>query len=110
MLCWKNFVGTPNAVLFADGLILAGGGRAGPAALKLRDHRPSLRLLAVPNDPLVASSISALNAAGVNAFFDSVPAAVISLFQQGFGGGRLIPLSVKRSAACLALAGHRPPF
>jgi ATP-dependent DNA helicase DinG len=40
---------------------------------------------AVPNDPVVAARIRAINAAGGNAFYEyQVPAAVISL-KQGFG-------------------------
>ena len=40
---------------------------------------------AVPNDPVVAARIRAINAEGGNAFYDyQVPAAVISL-KQGFG-------------------------
>jgi len=40
---------------------------------------------AVPNDPVVAARIAAINSAGGNAFFEyQVPAAVISL-KQGFG-------------------------
>ena len=40
---------------------------------------------AVPNDPVVAARIRAIDAAGGNAFFDyQVPAAVITL-KQGFG-------------------------
>jgi ATP-dependent DNA helicase DinG len=40
---------------------------------------------AVPNDPVVAARISAINADGGNAFFDyQVPSAVITL-KQGFG-------------------------
>jgi ATP-dependent DNA helicase DinG len=40
---------------------------------------------AVPNDPVVAARINAINSDGGNAFFDyQVPAAVITL-KQGFG-------------------------
>ena len=58
---------------------------------------------AVPNDPVVAARISAINSAGGNAFFEyQVPAAVISL-KQGFG--RLIR-SVK-DRGVLALLDNR---
>jgi ATP-dependent DNA helicase DinG len=40
---------------------------------------------AVPNDPVVAARVNAINADGGNAFYDyQVPSAVISL-KQGFG-------------------------
>ena len=58
---------------------------------------------AVPNDPVVAARITAINEAGGNAFFEyQVPAAVISL-KQGFG--RLIR-SVK-DRGVLALLDNR---
>jgi len=58
---------------------------------------------AVPNDPVVAARIGAINSAGGNAFFEyQVPAAVISL-KQGFG--RLIR-SVK-DRGVLALLDNR---
>jgi len=58
---------------------------------------------AVPNDPVVAARIRAIDAAGGNAFFEyQVPAAVIAL-KQGFG--RLIR-SVK-DRGVLALLDNR---
>jgi ATP-dependent DNA helicase DinG len=58
---------------------------------------------AVPNDPVVAARIRAIDAAGGNAFFEyQVPSAVISL-KQGFG--RLIR-SVK-DRGVLALMDNR---
>ena len=58
---------------------------------------------AVPNDPVVAARIRAIDAEGGNAFFDyQVPAAVISL-KQGFG--RLIRSLQDRGA--LALLDNR---
>jgi ATP-dependent DNA helicase DinG len=54
---------------------------------------------AVPNDPVVAARIRAIDADGGNAFFDyQVPSAVIAL-KQGFG--RLIRSLHDRGVVCL---------
>jgi ATP-dependent DNA helicase DinG len=53
----------------------------------------------VPNDPVVAARIRAIDADGGNAFFDyQVPSAVIAL-KQGFG--RLIRSLHDRGVVCL---------
>jgi ATP-dependent DNA helicase DinG len=96
----EEFRLTPNAVLFATSSFWQGVDVQGEQlSCVIIDRLP----FAVPNDPVVAARINAINSAGGNAFFEyQVPAAVISL-KQGFG--RLIR-SVK-DRGVLALLDNR---
>jgi ATP-dependent DNA helicase DinG len=73
---------TPNSVLFATASFWQGVDVQGEQlSCVIIDRLP----FAVPNDPVVAARINAINADGGNAFFDfQVPSAVIAL-KQGFG-------------------------
>ena len=96
----EEFRLTPNAVLFATASFWQGVDVQGEQlSCVIIDRLP----FAVPNDPVVAARIGAINAGGGNAFFEyQVPAAVITL-KQGFG--RLIR-SVK-DRGVLALLDNR---
>ena len=78
----EQFRTTPNAVLFATSSFWQGVDVQGEQlSCVIIDRLP----FAVPNDPVVAARIRALNSAGRNAFFEyQVPSAVITL-KQGFG-------------------------
>ena len=73
---------TPNTVLFATASFWQGVDVQGEQlSCVIIDRLP----FAVPNDPVVAARIHAVNDDGGNAFFEyQVPAAVITL-KQGFG-------------------------
>jgi ATP-dependent DNA helicase DinG len=73
---------TPNAVLFGTSSFWQGVDVQGEQlSCVIIDRLP----FAVPNDPVVAARVNAINADGGNAFFDyQVPSAVITL-KQGFG-------------------------
>jgi ATP-dependent DNA helicase DinG len=77
-----EFRSTPNAVLFATSSFWQGVDVQGEQlSCVIIDRLP----FAVPNDPVVAARIKAIDDDGGNAFFDyQVPAAVITL-KQGFG-------------------------
>jgi ATP-dependent DNA helicase DinG len=77
-----EFRATPNAVLFGTSSFWQGVDVQGEQlSCVIIDRLP----FAVPNDPVVAARIHAINSDGGNAFFDyQVPAAVITL-KQGFG-------------------------
>ncbi len=96
----EEFRLTPNAVLFATSSFWQGVDVQGEQlSCVIIDRLP----FAVPNDPVVAARIRAINADGGNAFFEyQVPAAVIAL-KQGFG--RLVR-SVK-DRGVLALLDNR---
>ena len=78
----EEFRNTPHAVLFATSSFWQGVDVQGEAlSCVIIDRLP----FAVPNDPVVAARIRAIDDEGGNAFFDfQVPAAVIAL-KQGFG-------------------------
>lgn len=96
----EEFRATPNAVLFATSSFWQGVDVQGEQlSCVIIDRLP----FAVPNDPIVAARVRAVNDAGGNAFYEyQVPAAVIAL-KQGFG--RLIR-SVK-DRGLLALLDNR---
>jgi ATP-dependent DNA helicase DinG len=77
-----EFRATPNAVLFGTSSFWQGVDVQGEQlSCVIIDRLP----FAVPNDPVVAARIHAINSDGGNAFFDyQVPSAVITL-KQGFG-------------------------
>jgi ATP-dependent DNA helicase DinG len=87
---------TPNAVLFATASFWQGVDVQGEQlSCVIIDKLP----FAVPNDPVVAARIRAIDEDGGNAFFEyQVPSAVISL-KQGFG--RLIRSLHDRGLLCL---------
>ena len=78
----EEFRQTPNAVLFATASFWQGVDVQGEQlSCVIIDRLP----FAVPNDPVVAARVKAIDEEGGNAFFDyQVPAAVITL-KQGFG-------------------------
>lgn len=92
----EEFRLTPNAVLFATSSFWQGVDVQGDQlSCVIIDRLP----FAVPNDPVVAARIRAIDEDGGNAFFDyQVPAAVIAL-KQGFG--RLIRSLHDRGLVCL---------
>src|ERR1051326_6925586 len=78
----EEFRLTPNAVLFATASFWQGVDVQGEQlSAVIIDRLP----FAVPNDPVVAARIRAIDAGGGKAFYEyQVPAAVITL-KQGFG-------------------------
>src|SRR5271167_3435823 len=92
----EEFRLTPNAVLFATSSFWQGVDVQGEQlSCVIIDRLP----FAVPNDPVVAARIKAIDENGGNAFFEyQVPSAVISL-KQGFG--RLIRSLHDRGLLCL---------
>jgi len=92
----EEFRLTPNAVLFATSSFWQGIDVQGEQlSCVIIDKLP----FAVPNDPVVAARIKAIDEDGGNAFFEyQVPSAVISL-KQGFG--RLIRSLRDRGLLCL---------
>jgi len=92
----EEFRMTPNAVLFATSSFWQGVDVQGEQlSCVIIDRLP----FAVPNDPVVAARIKAIDEEGGNAFFEyQVPSAVISL-KQGFG--RLIRSLHDRGLLCL---------
>jgi ATP-dependent DNA helicase DinG len=92
----EEFRLTPKAVLFATSSFWQGVDVQGEQlSCVIIDKLP----FAVPNDPVVAARIKAINEDGGNAFFEyQVPSAVISL-KQGFG--RLIRSLHDRGLLCL---------
>lgn len=91
-----EFRATPHSVLFATSSFWQGVDVQGESlSCVIIDRLP----FAVPNDPVVAARIKAINEDGGNAFFDyQVPSAVIAL-KQGFG--RLIRSLNDRGALVL---------
>lgn len=92
----EEFRITPNCVLFATSSFWQGVDVQGEQlSCVIIDRLP----FAVPNDPVVAARIKAIDDAGGNAFFQyQVPSAVIAL-KQGFG--RLIRSLHDRGLLCL---------
>ncbi len=92
----EEFRLTPNAVLFATSSFWQGVDVQGEQlSCVIIDKLP----FAVPNDPVVAARMKAIDDDGGNAFFDyQVPSAAISL-KQGFG--RLIRSLHDRGLLCL---------
>ena len=92
----EEFRMTPNCVLFATSSFWQGVDVQGEQlSCVIIDRLP----FAVPNDPVVAARIKAIDENGGNAFFEyQVPSAVISL-KQGFG--RLIRSLHDRGLLCL---------
>ena len=92
----EEFRMTPNSVLFATSSFWQGVDVQGEQlSCVIIDRLP----FAVPNDPVVAARIKAIDENGGNAFFEyQVPSAVISL-KQGFG--RLIRSLHDRGLLCL---------
>jgi ATP-dependent DNA helicase DinG len=92
----EEFRITPNCVLFATSSFWQGVDVQGEQlSCVIIDRLP----FAVPNDPVVAARIRAIDEAGGNAFFQyQVPSAVIAL-KQGFG--RLIRSLHDRGLLCL---------
>ncbi len=92
----EEFRLTPNAVLFATSSFWQGVDVQGEQlSCVIIDKLP----FAVPNDPVVAARVRAIDEDGGNAFFEyQVPSAVISL-KQGFG--RLIRSLHDRGLLCL---------
>jgi ATP-dependent DNA helicase DinG len=92
----EEFRLTPGAVLFATSSFWQGVDVQGEQlSCVIIDKLP----FAVPNDPVVAARIRAIDEDGGNAFFDyQVPSAVISL-KQGFG--RLLRSLHDRGLLCL---------
>ena len=92
----EEFRLTPNAVLFATASFWQGVDVQGEQlSCVIIDKLP----FAVPNDPVVAARVRAINEDGGNAFYEyQVPSAVISL-KQGFG--RLIRSLHDRGLLCL---------
>jgi ATP-dependent DNA helicase DinG len=92
----EEFRVTPNCVLFATSSFWQGVDVQGEQlSCVIIDRLP----FAVPNDPVVAARIKAIDENGGNAFFEyQVPSAVISL-KQGFG--RLIRSLHDRGLLCL---------
>ena len=92
----EEFRMTPNCVLFATSSFWQGVDVQGEQlSCVIIDRLP----FAVPNDPVVAARIRAIDEDGGNAFFEyQVPSAVISL-KQGFG--RLIRSLHDRGLLCL---------
>jgi len=92
----EEFRMTPGAVLFATSSFWQGVDVQGEQlSCVIIDRLP----FAVPNDPVVAARIRAIDSDGGNAFFDyQVPSAVIAL-KQGFG--RLIRSLHDRGVVCL---------
>ena len=78
----EEFRNTPNAVLFATSSFWQGVDVQGEQlSCVIIDRLP----FAVPNDPVVAARVRAVNESGGNAFYEyQVPSAVIAL-KQGFG-------------------------
>ncbi|MGA7462417.1 MAG: ATP-dependent DNA helicase [Candidatus Korobacteraceae bacterium] len=92
----EEFRLTPNAVLFATSSFWQGVDVQGDQlSCVIIDKLP----FAVPNDPVVAARVKAIDEDGGNAFYEyQVPSAVISL-KQGFG--RLIRSLHDRGLLCL---------
>jgi ATP-dependent DNA helicase DinG len=92
----EEFRLTPNAVLFATASFWQGVDVQGEQlSCVIIDKLP----FAVPNDPVVAARVKAIDEDGGNAFYDyQVPSAVIAL-KQGFG--RLIRSLHDRGLLCL---------